>query len=204
MLGGLAHARRYFHEALEDRRAAWCVRQIGHLYGVEKSLREQRAGPQLREAVRTWQARPVLVRLEKMLRAWQPQVLPQSLLGKAIGYALERWSELCRYVEHGRTEIDNNWCENVMRISAQAGSLERPARGPVEHPGERPVANLLPLDRLRCLRSRNCGLPLRHYEKQTARKHHARRSLGGRFSQAPGTDAIPARQGHWRPAAPHQ
>ena len=119
MLRCMAHARRYFHEALEqDRRAAWCIRQIGHLYGLEKNLREQGAGPRLREAMRTWQARPVLVRLEKMMRLWRPQVLPQSLLGKAIGYALERWPELCRYVEHGRTEIDNNWCENAIRPTA--------------------------------------------------------------------------------------
>jgi transposase len=119
MFGCMAHARRYFHEAMEqDRRAAWCIRQIAHLYGLEKSLREQQAGPRLREAMRAWQARPVLARLEKMMRLWQPQVLPQSLLGKAISYALERWPELSRYVGHGRAEIDNNWCENAIRPTA--------------------------------------------------------------------------------------
>src|SRR5262245_48307799 len=119
MFGCMAHCRRYFHQAMEqDRRAAWCVRQIGHLYAVEQQLRHRRAGPRLRQAMRAWQARPVLVRLEKMLRQWQPQVLPQSLLGKAIGYALERWSTLCAYVEHGRVEIDNNWCENAIRPTA--------------------------------------------------------------------------------------
>ena len=52
------------------------------------------------------------------MRLWQPRVLPQSLLGKAIGYALERWTQLCAYVEHGKTEIDNNWCENAIRPTA--------------------------------------------------------------------------------------
>ena len=119
MLGCMAHGRRYFHEAMEqDPRAAWCMRQMGHLYGVEKQLRQMRAGPRLREAMRAWQARPVLARLETMLRKWQPQVLPQSLLGKAIGYALERWTELTKYAEHGRAEIDNNWCENAIRPTA--------------------------------------------------------------------------------------
>ena len=119
MMGCMAHARRHFHEAMEqDWRAAWCVRQIGHLYGVEKQLRQIGAGPRLRDAMRAWQARPVLARLEKMLRKWQPQVLPQSLLGKAIGYALERWTELSKYAEHGRAEIDNNWCENAIRPTA--------------------------------------------------------------------------------------
>jgi hypothetical protein len=91
---------------------------MGHLYGVEKFLRDQRAGPRLREAVRTWQAGPVLQRLEKMLRHWQGQVLPQSLFGKAISYALERWTQLCRYVEHGVAEIDNNLVENAIRPTA--------------------------------------------------------------------------------------
>jgi transposase len=119
MMGCLTHARRNFHEAMEqDRRAAWVVRQMGHLYGVEKFLRDPRAGPRLREAVRSWQARPVLRRLEKMFRHWQGQVLPQSLFGKAIGYALERWTELCRYVEHGVAEIDNNLVENAIRPTA--------------------------------------------------------------------------------------
>lgn len=119
MLGCLTHARRKFHDALEeDRRAAWCVRQMGHLYALEKQLREQRGGPRLREARRVAQARPVLARLEKMLKKWQPAVLPKSLFGEAIGYALARWAELSRYVEHGRAEIDNNLVENAIRPTA--------------------------------------------------------------------------------------
>lgn len=119
MLGCMAHARRYFHDALnEDRRVAWCVHQIGLLYAVEKSLRQQRAGPRLREARRGTEARPILTRLEKMLRKWQLKVLPKSLFGVAIGYALERWKELCRYVEHGQAEIDNNLVENAIRPTA--------------------------------------------------------------------------------------
>jgi len=119
MLGCMAHARRYFHEAMkEDPRAAWCVRQIGHLYVLEGDLRQQRAGPRLRAARRVAQARPILMRMEKILRKWQPGVLPKSLFGVAINYALERWSELCRYVEHGQAEIDNNLVENAIRPTA--------------------------------------------------------------------------------------
>ena len=119
MLGCMAHARRYFHEAMkEDRRAAWVVRQMGHLYALEKSLRKQGGGRRLREAKRSAEARPVLRRIERMLRQWQPKVLPKSLFGVAIGYALERWTELCRYVEHGQAEIDNNLVENAIRPTA--------------------------------------------------------------------------------------
>jgi transposase len=59
LIGCWAHARRGFYEALgEGRRAAWIVGQIGLLYAVEKILREQMAGPELRAAVRAWQSRP--------------------------------------------------------------------------------------------------------------------------------------------------
>jgi hypothetical protein len=114
LVGCLAHARRGFHEALgEGRAAAWLVGQIGQLYAVEKHLREQKAGPQLRAAVRAWQSRPVLVRLRRALEIIRRRVLPKSLLGQAIDYTLSRWEALTRYLDEGRLEIDNNLCENI-------------------------------------------------------------------------------------------
>jgi transposase len=119
LVGCWTHARRKFVDALEeDRRAAWVVRQLGHLYQIEQRLRDARAGPRLREAVRCAEARPVLVRIERMLHRWQPQVLPKSLFGVAISYTLERWEALCRYVADGRLEIDNNLIENAIRPTA--------------------------------------------------------------------------------------
>jgi transposase len=119
LIGCWAHARRGFHEALEeDRRAAWFVGQIGQLYAVEKHLRERNAGPQLRAAVRAWQSRPVLARLRRALEIVRRRVLPKSLLGQALDYALARWEALTRYVDDGRLEIDNNLCENAIRPTA--------------------------------------------------------------------------------------
>jgi hypothetical protein len=119
LVGCWAHARRKFVEALaEDRRVAWVVRQLGQLYQLEQRLRNARAGPAWRAAARAADARPVLRRLEHMLRHWQPQVLPKSLFGEAIGYALERWEALGRYVAHGEVEIDNNLIENAIRPTA--------------------------------------------------------------------------------------
>jgi transposase len=119
LIGCWAHARRKFVEALEeDRRAAWIVRQIAILYRIEKRLREKRAGPALREAVRASDARPVLERIGRALRLIQPLVLPKSLLGEAISYTLERWTELCRYRQDGAWEIDNNLVENAIRPTA--------------------------------------------------------------------------------------
>jgi transposase len=119
LLGCMAHCRRKFHEALEeDRRAGWILRQIGHLYALERRLREQKAGPALRQAERSAKALLVLKRIECALRVLESKVLPKSLMGTAIHYALEQWPLLCRYVEHGQAEIDNNLVENAIRPTA--------------------------------------------------------------------------------------
>jgi transposase len=81
------------------------VGQIGLLYAVEKRLREQAAGPQLRAAVRAWQSRPILARLRRALEVVRRRVLPKSLLGHAADYILCRWEALIRYVADGRVEI---------------------------------------------------------------------------------------------------
>ena len=119
LIGCWAHARRGFHEALgEDRAAAWLVGQIGQLYAIEKHLREQKAGPQLRAALRAWQSRPILQRLRRALEIVRRRVLPKSRLGQAIDYTLGRWEALTRYADDGRLEIDNNQCENAIRPTA--------------------------------------------------------------------------------------
>ncbi len=114
-----AHTRRGFHEALaESKLAAWFVRQIGLLYGVEKELRQKKAGPRLRAAVRAWQSRPVLQRLHRAMELVRRRTLPQGLLGRAIDYALKRWEALSRFVDDGILEIDTNLLENSIRPSA--------------------------------------------------------------------------------------
>lgn len=119
LIGCWAHARRGLHEALgESRSAAWLIGQIGQLYAVEKHLREQKAGPQLRAALRAWQSRPVLQRLRRALEIARRRVLPKSRLGQAIDYTLGRWEALTRYAADGRLEIDNNQCENAIRPTA--------------------------------------------------------------------------------------
>ncbi len=119
LIGCWAHARRGFHEALaETKLAAWFVRQIGLLYAVEKKLREQKAGPALRQAIRVWQAQPVLDRLHRAMELVRRRTLPQGLLGQAIDYTLKRWSALTQFVQDGALEIDNNLIENAIRPSA--------------------------------------------------------------------------------------
>jgi hypothetical protein len=98
--------------------AAWFVRQIGHLYSVEKKLREQKAGPALRQTMRAWKAQPVLTRLHGAMELVRRRTLPQGWLGQAIDYTLKRWSALIQFVQDGNLEIDKSPIENAIRPSA--------------------------------------------------------------------------------------
>jgi len=117
-----AHARRKFIEAAEQapRIVGWLLRQIGHLYAIERHLREERAGPRLREAIRSSQSRTIHDRLHRALVRLKikKRYLPQSSLGKAIDYTLGQWSGLGVFLENGRVEIDNNLVENAIRPTA--------------------------------------------------------------------------------------
>lgn len=120
LAGCWAHVRRKFHDAREQspKLSGWFLRQLQHLYRIEAELRQLRAGPQLRAAVRASSSRMIVERLHRVLVRVQPRVLPQSLLGQAISYALGQWPTLTVYLEDGRVEIDNNLVENAIRPTA--------------------------------------------------------------------------------------
>jgi transposase len=120
LFGCWAHARRGVFEAQEQtpRVAGWILNQIGILYGWEEQLRASRAGPAAREAWRASHSRMVVTRLKRALENLAPRYLPKSPLGQAIGYALNQWPALERFLEHGEVEIDNNLVENAIRPTA--------------------------------------------------------------------------------------
>jgi len=120
LAGCWAHARRGFIEARESapRTVGWLLRQIAHLYGIERHLRERGAGPRLRDAVRSAQSTAIVNRIRAVLRRIRPRYFPQSALGRAITYALDQWPALARFLTDGRIEIDNNLVENAIRPTA--------------------------------------------------------------------------------------
>jgi transposase len=122
LAGCWAHVRRKFYEARESspRLAGWWLNQIQQLYRIEARLREHRAGPSLRAAVRASESRPVIKRIERALVKLKAsgRQLPQSPLGSAIDYALGQWRTLEVYLGDGRVEIDNNLVENAIRPTA--------------------------------------------------------------------------------------
>jgi transposase len=120
LFGCWAHARRGFFEAKEQSPSVtgWILKQMGRLYRWEEQLRQSRAGPGAREAMRASHHRMVVERLYRALNKLQSRYLPQSLMGQAISYALNQWPSLERFLKHGEVEIDNNLVENAIRPTA--------------------------------------------------------------------------------------
>lgn len=113
----LAHIRRKFYEArdLAPQQLGLILRLISHLYVIEENLRQQRAGPQLREAVRCHQSAPLMKRIHTIITKLQPRYSPKSPITLAINYALGQWSQQEEYLSNGHLEIDNNLAENAVR-----------------------------------------------------------------------------------------
>lgn len=117
-----AHVRRKFNDALEGspRTAGWMIKQMQVLYRIESRLREQKAGPVLRQAVRASQSKPIVERINKAceLLIKSKRFLPKSAMSGALEYTLAQMTGLRVYLEDGRIEIDNNLVENAIRPTA--------------------------------------------------------------------------------------
>jgi hypothetical protein len=104
---------------------------IGQLYALERELppllppgddaeaaQQRRQREEQRKQWRQLQAGPVLAELKKWLEEQKGKVLPKSVLGQAVGYALNNWEALLRYQEQGYLAIDNNLSERTLRAIA--------------------------------------------------------------------------------------
>jgi transposase len=124
-LGCWAHGRRHFYDAKESDpvRAHVVLAHIRRLYAVEADARQLiaehelggAAADALRLQLRQEKSLPELTALRQWLETEQPKVLPKSLMGQAIAYALRHWQALTRYLSDGFLDIDNNIAERTLR-----------------------------------------------------------------------------------------
>ena len=129
-VGCFAHARRYFFEAAaitkEDGTAKEGIEYISKLYQIERVLRKEKEetekeGTEKKIAdeqfmmKRKEQAEVVLDNFKVWLLKEVDLVPPSCLLGKAIGYSLNQWDKLIRYLESPYLTPDNNASENAIR-----------------------------------------------------------------------------------------
>lgn len=117
VLACMAHARRYFHDALKNdpKRAEQALLMIQQIYQIEREAREQNLSHEQRHILRQEKALPVLDQLKTWLFENLTQTTPKSAIGEAIAYSLRRWKKLCNYTLDGKLEIDNNLAENSIR-----------------------------------------------------------------------------------------
>jgi transposase len=122
-VGCWAHVRRKFHDVVkasggEGRKslAKDALEMIGELYAVEKEADQLKYSYEKRAELRKEKSAPIL----EKFKAWLDDHAVKtprnnSLLGKAINYALNRWKSLTRFIEDGRIRPDNNLVENAIR-----------------------------------------------------------------------------------------
>ena len=111
-----AHARRKFyevHQATGSTVAAEALRRIGELYAVEASIRGRTA--EARKCVRRGKSQPLITAIKTWLEAEFNRLPPRGGVADAIRYALSRWPALCRFLDDGRIELDNNTVERAIR-----------------------------------------------------------------------------------------
>ena len=82
---------------------------------MEHQAEKQKLDPGQIKALRAEKSSPILDKLKALLDARVATTPPQSLLGRAIGYALKQWDRLVVYLEDGRLRPDNNLAENAIR-----------------------------------------------------------------------------------------
>lgn len=114
--GCWAHARRYFYDIHEKRPSAittHALETIGALYGIEAEIRGK--PPDERRAVRQARSAPIVTALHAWLKEQLATVSKKSVIADAIGYALNQWQALTRFLDDGRIEVDNNAAERALR-----------------------------------------------------------------------------------------
>ena len=122
-LGCLAHARRKFVEAQKargkDSKTAGgpdvALRYIKDLYRLEKRAKAQNLPAEELLDLRQSEAKPILDKLHGWLVKKSTQVVPKSLLGKAVTYTLNQWDRLNAYIDYPFATPDNNLAENAIR-----------------------------------------------------------------------------------------
>jgi transposase len=118
-VGCFAHARRYFENAYKLNKKSKVgfkgLNYIQKIYAVEKKLRQSNLSPEKFIETRRKEVSPILDSFYNWLQSQVDVVAPKSKAGEAIGYTLDEWNKLIRYLDHYLLTPDNNLTENAIR-----------------------------------------------------------------------------------------
>ena len=118
----LAHARRMFANAQKAQgknkkpgSVEVALSYIRKIYAIESEARRKEISGDQLLSLRQKKAKPIFDEFFKWLSKKSLQVLPKSLLGKAVNYTLGQWNRLLVYLDHPEMTPDNNLAENAIR-----------------------------------------------------------------------------------------
>jgi transposase len=111
-----SHLRRQFYEVYVGGNAPIATETLARiklLYDIEADIRGM--PPDARCAIRQQRSKPVIEALKPWFEASLAKVPKGAKLAEALGYGLNHWHGLCRYLDDGRIEIDSNTVERSIR-----------------------------------------------------------------------------------------
>lgn len=119
-VGCMAHSRRKFTDVTKivtkTGKAHEALKYIKALYVIEDKIKNWTDDD--RYQYRQEHSKIILDKFKIWLDGSINHVPPKNPLGQAINYAINNWAALTRYLDHGMLDIDNNWCENQIRLLA--------------------------------------------------------------------------------------
>lgn len=117
LVGCLAHGRRKFMDAISNNKdiATHVLTEMQKLYAIERHLSDNGIVGHEKLLYRKENAIPLLKELGLWMQQAYTKVLPQSAIGKALFYCLNRWEKLSLYATTSILNIDNNSVENSLR-----------------------------------------------------------------------------------------
>jgi len=117
----LAHARRRLIDELENHPDAcrYLLERFEQIFQVDALCRNYRLSDEQRLRLHQRQSAPVMSEIETWMKAQfeQKRVEPNSGLGKAFHYMLDRWSKFTLFLRVSGAPLTNNACERALKAA---------------------------------------------------------------------------------------
>lgn len=121
LAGCLVHARRKFHDALDNdkTRAQKALAIFREIYKEEQQIKELANGDVEKiKTLRLEHIQPLLQKIRDWITEEQYNVLPKSAIGKAMTYFVNQYHKFENIFLDGSIQLDNNLIENSIRPMA--------------------------------------------------------------------------------------
>ena len=120
LCGCLVHARRKFHEALvanpDNEMAKTGEDYLLKLFAVESMADKQSLSPEERLNLRNEKSKKIIDEFYEWIASTEHRALPQSLVGKAVTYAINQKEYLSNFLKDGRIQLSNNLAEQSAKV----------------------------------------------------------------------------------------